>query len=160
MIENKTIFDTALDSLDNNISGLYKLANKILFSLDLNLSSEEEEDIIQESIYILLKNIDQWDSNRNLSSWASVVLRNAMLRYEKSLKKEKDLLSLDSNLPELGHADSLFSRAEDRDYLLNIWSKFSTKEKKVVKKKINNESLSRQEYNILKKLRERFIFYG
>lgn len=159
MIKNKTI-DTALDSLDNNISGLYKLANKILFSLDLNLSSEEEEDIIQESIYILLKNIDQWDSNRNLSSWASVVLRNAMLRHEKSLKKDKDLISLDSNLPELGHTDSLFSRAEDKDYLLTIWSKFSTKEKKVVKKKINNESLSRQEYNILKKLRERFIFYG
>lgn len=145
-------WNQALESLENNFEGLVKLALKTFHSLGFEVTEDEQQDLIQDALLTLYQNIDKWDSSRPFGSWASVVIRNAMIRYIREINEHNKLQPLP---PEIGDLDDPFSRVEDEDFLHVLWNKLSKREQTVISKRINNLPLSRQEFYILKSIREK-----
>ena len=148
-------WDTMLSVTDAGFKGLVKIANRVFYSLNLGPEFEDQrEDIVQEALITLYVNAEAWDTNRSFVSWASVVLRNSMIRSMQSRVRSSEL-TYDPHTVDQASDEDAFEHLVDSELAKTIYRKANDRTKNVLNKVMAGKSLTRNEYYILDEFRRR-----
>lgn len=92
----------------------------------------EFDDLVQEGTIACIKAIQSWDPNKGtqLSSWIHTILQNHLYDIVWYSYRKANLISVESITMFSGTS---YSKHYERDFLEDIWSKFSFLEKKYIK---------------------------
>ena len=148
-------WDTMLSVTDAGFKGLVKIANRVFYSLNLGPEFEDQrEDIVQEALMTLYVNAEAWDTSRPFVSWASVVLRNSMIRSMQNRMRSWEL-TYDPHTMDQASDEDAFEHLVDSELARTIYHKANDRTKQILNKVMAGEPLTRNEYYVLDEFRRR-----
>lgn len=124
---------------------IYEKYSKIVYNYLLSLSrnSELSQDLMQETFYLAIRNINEFKGECSIKTWLCKIAQNTWRNYLKKLKS-KEMIPYDDSIEDLEkmtHTNSAEAEVLNKNNIINLYKnihKLNEKTKEVIYLRLNS----------------------